>query len=378
MAKYTYKYRKDYYLPNGKRKTIRSNDPEDFQRKVLKAEQELAAGVNIMDPTCVCDLIQQWFSLTKEPYLRDTSLNTLRGTINRYCLPKWFASKKVRDVKPVDIARLMSELNIYSQSTQSKVLQILRSAFQFAVDNDIILKSPVRGYHKSRGSAPDEVVPLTIEESNQLLEVTYGTRVYVPICLMLACGLRRGEVCGLMWSDVDFDSQVIHVRHTCILVRGLERVEERTKTRAGRRDIPMPDWLVSVLKSEKAKSNSIYVSPKPNGDHHTQGSWRHMWQLVTRREIRSATPNDKHTDCPRVLDFHCHPHQLRHTCITRWLEQGLDFKEIQYLAGHSTIDMTLSLYSHYGKRGRFEDTKSKLIQLDLYSNDAKDTSVSSL
>ena len=52
------------------------------------------------------------------------------------------------------------------------------------------------------------------------------------------------------------------------------------------------------------------------------------------------------------LDFHVTPHQLRHTYITRLFESGLDIKEIQYLAGHSTVDMTLRVYTHYQHENR--------------------------
>ena len=63
---------------------------------------------------------------------------------------------------------------------------------------------------------------------------------------------------------------------------------------------------------------------------------------------------------PRTLDFHVHPHLLRHTRITRWFEQGLDIKEIQYLAGHSSVDITLDIYTHYQKDQRLSDTAEKI------------------
>ena len=62
----------------------------------------------------------------------------------------------------------------------------------------------------------------------------------------------------------------------------------------------------------------------------------------------------------RSLDFHVTPHQLRHTYITRLFESGLDIKEIQYLAGHSTIDMTLRVYTHYQHESRKKETAQKV------------------
>ena len=62
----------------------------------------------------------------------------------------------------------------------------------------------------------------------------------------------------------------------------------------------------------------------------------------------------------RDLPFEAHPHLLRHTRITRWFEQGLDLKEIQYLAGHASLDMTLGIYTHYQAELRMKDTAEKI------------------
>ena len=363
-----FKYSKSLVLTNGKRKNIRSNSKQEFQKKVADAQREIGVGIDICDQTTVVELIQTWFDVQKKPFIRETSQETLRQTINYYCLPEWFARKRVRDVSPADISKIMASVASFHRDTQSKVLQVLKGSFQFAVDNDIILKSPVRDTHKARGDKAKEVIPLTAQQCVDLMDATEGTRAYVPICLMLGCGLRRGEVCGLLWKDIDFVNSVLHVRHTVVLNCGIEQFRDVTKTDAGIRDIPIPQWLLEILQEEHRTSTSKFVTSKLDGSHHTQGSWRRLWDIVVHREIDSATPNDKHTDCPRVLDFHCHPHQLRHTCITRWVEDGLDFKEVQYLAGHSTIDMTLQVYAHYDKKSRFEETKSRIKTMNPYEN----------
>ena len=67
-----------------------------------------------------------------------------------------------------------------------------------------------------------------------------------------------------------------------------------------------------------------------------------------------------HSKVVRTLDFHVHPHQLRHTYITRLFESGLDIKEIQYLAGHATVNMTLRVYTHYRHESRHQSTAQKV------------------
>ena len=87
-----------------------------------------------------------------------------------------------------------------------------------------------------------------------------------------------------------------------------------------------------------------------------------------RQTIESRTvdnPADLWTTAPhskvvRTLDFHVHPHQLRHTYITRLFESVLDIKEIQYLAGHATVNMTLRVYTHYQHESRQQSTAQKV------------------
>ena len=123
-----------------------------------------------------------------------------------------------------------------------------------------------------------------------------------------------------MWSDIDFDAQIIHVRHNAIFTSAQTVVSSDLKTAAARRDIPIPPTLLALLTSEKNGSESPFVLHMDNGGALSQTSFSNLWNMV------------------RSLDFHVTPHQLRHTYITRLFESGLDIKEIQYLAGHTTID----------------------------------------
>lgn len=361
-----YKYRKSFCLPNGKRKNIRSNDKKDFERKCAEVRRMLDGGVNVGDDTTMVELFQTWFDTLKKPYLRPSSLEAEKFIINKYLLPEWFAVKKVSDIKPAHISALMMELNYLARSTQAKCLVILRSVFRFAVENDMILKTPVLSTHKPHGEKSEKVKPLSIKQTKALMDATKGTRVYVPICLMVGLGLRRGEVCGLRWSDVDFNNGIVHVRNTIALTKGNEYFQEYTKTEAGKRDIPLPNWLIPILRDAKAHTFSVFVTSQRNGNFHTNSSWKNMWKLVVRREIASTTEHEQHTDIERTLDFHCHPHQLRHTCITRWVESGMDLKEVQYLAGHSTMEMTMEVYAHYDKATRFEETKRRVSNMNPY------------
>ena len=177
--------------------------------------------------------------------------------------------------------------------------------------------------------------------------------------------MRRGEICGLMWSDIDFDAQIIHVRHNAIFTSAQTVVSSDLKTAAARRDIPIPPTLLALLTSEKNGSESPFVLHMDNGGALSQTSFSNLWDMVRRRAANDAadlgTPA-RNSKMVRSLDFHVTPHQLRHTYITRLFESGLDIKEIQYLAGHTTIDMTLRVYTHYQHESRRKETAKKFCE----------------
>ena len=115
--------------------------------------------------------------------------------------------------------------------------------------------------------------------------------------------------------------------------------------------------LLADLKEEKKTSKSLYVFSMKNGSFLSESSFRRMWDLIA---YRSTETKGKNTIIPRTPDFDVHPHQLRHTCITRWIESGLTAKEAQYLAGHATPDVTMRIYAHYRREQKLAETAAKM------------------
>ena len=168
--------------------------------------------------------------------------------------------------------------------------------------------------------------------------------LYTFLLIALQTGMRRGEIVGLQWSDIDFESRMIRVRHNAVLGRYETTVSELLKTKAGRRDIPMSDEVEAWLRKQRGRSSSKFVLSLKNKKVMTLSAFRSMWKLIERE----------------LPETHITAHILRHTYITRLFEAGLDVKEIQYLAGHSTMDMTLSVYTHYDRKNREQQTAEKV------------------
>lgn len=349
-------------LPNGTRKYFRGKTMKEAERKRDEAKLKLGMGIDISCKMTFAELAETWFKLYKQEDkdLHVRSKETIRNVLDRYIIPS-LGNMRVIDIKPIHIQQLMTSVNDYSNSTQKKVLQYTKAIFGVAVENGMIARTPVSDKTKAGGAKPVEKQPLTKTQSEALLKAVEGTRAHLLVSILLYAGLRIGEALGLMWSDVDLDAGTITVNRSIVYPEANRSGEINTemKTESAHRTIPLPWEVVDELRSEQSSSRSLWVFSKQDGGHHSYDSFRNVWRLIERRSVVKRKVNGR-VLVERTLDFDVHPHLLRHTCITRWFEQGLDIKEIQYLAGHATVDVTLEIYTHYVKASRLEKTAEKI------------------
>lgn len=170
----------------------------------------------------------------------------------------------------------MASLVGKSNSLQSKVLIHLRSIFTMAMENGLVAKSPVSSMLKAGGKRTEEKTALTPEESRLLLKRGTDIRARTFLLIALHTGMRRKEIIGLMWEDIDFQEKIIHVRHNAIIKEKTTTISDDLKTKAGRRDIPMLEELKCWLTEWKSKSNSKLVFIMKDGKPTTQSSYKSM------------------------------------------------------------------------------------------------------
>ena len=340
--KYQY-HTKTLQMPDGSRKYLRAKTQEELDEKVLAARILMKSGVDIGSDETFGHFAQTWYDIYKKPYLRENSLNAIQYVLNQHILP-YLGGCRLRDITPMQIQSVMARLADKSNSLQSKALIHLRSIFKAAEENGLVAKSPVSGMLKAGGKKTPEKVALTPQESRTLLERVENRRAKTFLLTALHTGMRRGEILALKWEDIDFDNKVIHVRRNAVLGRYETTVSDELKTKASKRDVPLSEELEAWLAARKRNTHSQYVVSMQNHKPLTKSSYKSMWKLIERE----------------LPDTHVTAHILRHTYVTRLFEAGLDIKEIQYLAGHSTVDMTLRVYTHYDRVNREAQTAEKV------------------
>ncbi len=326
----------------------------------------MRAGVDITTDILFNDYVEIWLKTYKEGRIRPSSYSSLRSLLRRQILP-FFKDMYLKDIKPLHIQLFLKSISGYSQSMQRKCLAYLKAILNSAADNALILRSPVRADDKITAPGPEEEEPLTNDQAKALLAAVEGTRAYTFCLIALSTGMRRGEIIGLMWEDINFETQEIHVRHNKSFVCSADDapVTELTKTEAGRRTLPMSDQLTKHLREVKASSESDFVLCTKTGGSLSKTAFRALWGIVEARTAGKGHTKRKlgetYGKIKVTLDFDCHPHLLRHTYITQLFEAGLDVKQIQYLAGHASPEMTLRVYTHYRQKQRSEETQKQVL-----------------
>ena len=179
-----------------------------------------------------------------------------------------------------------------------------------------------------------EFVKAVINEPHPKKRIIFSLSIFL--------GLRKAEICGLCWSDIDFEHKTLTVTHNSIYFKKFGVVTKGTKTKHSNRTITIPDQLLTMLSDYK----TWYDEHKFNlGD-----LWENTDYLFLQdngKPMNPCTVNSWLEDFELKNGFkHIPPHSLRHTCITMQLNAGVPIKVVSTRAGHANERITLDIYTH--------------------------------
>ncbi|HEX3641737.1 MAG TPA: site-specific integrase, partial [Ktedonobacteraceae bacterium] len=191
-------------------------------------------------------------------------------------------------------------------------------------------------------SDPHEVRALTSEEAKKLIEVAQGQWIKPLLILALTTGLRRGELLGLRWHDIDMKHRIMQIRRTANKYSGHGFVENDPKTKRSRRNIVLSDIALQALKEHHILQSEMKLKA---GD-----KWQEQDLVFPNRSGKFLDPLTLQNQFHRLLEKAGLPrirfHDLRHSAATILLTMGVHPKVVQELLGHGTIAMTMDTYSH--------------------------------
>lgn len=280
----------------------------------------------------VSEWIEAYLDL-RRPELAPRTLEQYADLVNRYIVPA-IGAIPLEDLRPLAVAQLLAPISAQHPRTAQLVHRFLSAACKRAVAYGVLAANPVAAVAAPRHRRADPRW-LDAEGVHALLSRTVGSRWHIAWSLALCLGLRRGELAGLKWRDVDLDKRLLTVSQQVQLIGG-RIVTGPPKSDAGLRSLPLPASLSAELamwrRAQRAPIGpECYVlSCHADGGPVTPGALNH----ALARDMQRAGLE------PINL------HGLRHTMATMAVAQGVHLRVLQALLGHANISITADTYSH--------------------------------
>ena len=284
----------------------------------------------------ISEIIKLWEN-DKKLYVKKSTYSAYLLLIENHINP-YFADKEQITEENVQKFVLTELRKGLSQKSIKDIIIVLKMILKFAVKQKLLAYNEIEIKFPTVGEKTDlEVLNKNDHKKiiNYLQENFTFKNLGIYICL--STGMRIGEICGLLWSDIDVENGIIKVRRTVQRIyvidgetRHTEILIDTPKTKNSIRDIPMTTELYKIIKPlKKVVNNDFYVitnEAKPTEPR----TYRNYYERLIKR-----------LGIPK-LKFH----GLRHSFATRCIESKCDYKTVSVILGHSNISTTLNLYVH--------------------------------
>ena len=355
---------------NGSRYSVYGRTLRQLSVQEQKKRKKIAAAMPLSQESMTMD---QYFELWLEGKKMSVKPSTIRVYMTYY---KPYASSlignlRLSEINRRDILRIQREAaQKLCPTTNNILLTVIKTILNEAVEDKLIRENPAKGvkpvkvtekasetYHRALSEA----------EQEQFMNVAKGNYYYELLAFQLLTGMRLGEVGALYWSDIDEETNVIHVRRTITRTEdGIFYIGDSPKSDAGVRDIPMNDGIKNLLKQQKEKLE------KSTRQKYCQQDGKEQilcFQSPTGQMIGHSQVNKNIRRILHKLEekgIHMEPftsHALRDTFATRYIEQGGNPQTLKTILGHSSLSMTMDLYSHVLPNTRQEEMDRIVIKI---------------
>ncbi len=361
---------------NGKRKTkwISTGLPTKGNKK--KAEKLLMETrksfvpddvVPIKQEMLFADFMEQWLEIIKSS-IQTVTYSSYSNMIRSVIAP-YFRERGITLVglTATDIQSFYtSELKRVKASSVIHYHANIHKALKYAVKVDLIPTNPADKIERPKkerfvGSFYDA------DEMNRLFEVASGTRLELPVMLGAFYGLRRSEVLGLKWDAIDFVSNTLTIRHTvtsCTLDgKNVLIASDNTKTKSSMRTLPLVPAFREKLMAikEEQELNRRLCGRSYNKEYLGYICVDEMGNLIKPGYVTTAFPIMLERNGLRKIRYH----DLRHSCASLLLANGVPMKQIQEWLGHSDFSTTANIYAHLDYSSKLSSAEAMMQGLNL-------------
>jgi len=325
------------------------NTKKEAETELGKILGEISSGTYIPPKNLtVKQYMDNWLETYALPNLKTTTYTTYEMNVRRHINP-YLGKTELQKLNPLQIQSFYDYLlkngrvdgkGGLAGKTIVQIHRILAKAFKQAYRLQLLNKIPTDFVDPPKKKKYKPTI-LKEEDIPRLLNAFRDTDLYMPVLLGINLGLRRGEVLGLRWQDIDFIKRIITINQTLVGVKGAKFTTP--KSESSHRAILISDGLIKELSDHQAKQNKM--------KEFLGKGYNHKDDLVCCRIdgsiIHPGTLNNLFNR--RLEKFkidHIRFHDLRHTNATMMLKGKIPAKVASQRLGHSTIGVTLDIYSH--------------------------------
>ncbi len=355
----------------GKRKTKWFPTGLPVKGNKKRAEKMLMQTRQTFEPECTpvqddmmfSDFLLQWLEIAK-PTIALTTYASYAGMAKSIIIP-YFKERNttLAGLKAIDIQTFyMQQLKRVKASSVIHYHAVIHRALKYAVKIDLISVNPADKVERPKadkfiGSFYDS------DEMQALFEAAKDTLLEIPIFLGAFYGLRRSEALGLKWDAIDFQNGTITIRHTvtsCTIDgKHVQVAKDTTKTKSSMRTLPLvPVFKEKLLKVKEQQAEYRRVCGKCYDNRYLEYICvDEMGTLISPHYLTAAFPKLLDKNELRRIRYH----DLRHSCASLLLANGVPMKQIQEWLGHSDFSTTANVYAHldYNSRLSSADAMAK-------------------
>lgn len=334
------------------RRSVYGKTREEAHRRLVAVIRQSQQGVPVATTTqSVEQYLLYWLEHVARYDVRPLTYRSYEMYVRRHLIPG-LGRKRLSRLSGQDVRLFLNSKRASRSSSSASrgrelsprtifhLHAVLRNALEHAVREDLLVRNVAKQVQVSAGHREDSE-PLSVEEARLLLKQAREDRLFALYSVALSLGLRRAEALGLRWADVDLDLGVLRVRQT-LQRHGGQLHLAPPKTARSRRSLPLPPACAVALRDHGERQA---VERAAAGDR-----WQETGLVFTTTLGSPIEPNDFSKAFARLCATaglrHVRLHDLRHTCASLLLAQGVPPRVVMEVLGHSSLDVTMNIYGH--------------------------------
>ena len=313
------------------------------------------------------DYLDQWLEIVRAR-IKPATFGSYQGMVKSTIGP-YFRKKELtlKELEARHIQQFYTEkLKTVTPNSVIHYHAVIYQALKYAMKTDMVPQNVAMKVDRPRKNSFQPTF-LDAEQMQKLFEVVKGTRLELPVLVAAFYGLRRGEVCGLKWNAIDFERGTITIRHTVTSLQedGKTKMyaQDSAKTKSSMRTLPLVGSFAEYFKEVKAAQE---VNKKVCGNcyNYEYDGFVFVDELGERMKpdyLTSQFPAFIRRHGMKKMRFH----DLRHSCASLLLANGVPLKQIQDWLGHSDFSTTANIYAHLDYSSKLSSAQAMVSGMPL-------------